>query len=595
MPRKQSKITGKQVLPSSVFGFYFKNIFPGMWRYISLYMAATFVAYAGGVLWPVIDRMIVGMFENATVGPDLIYQVLPNILLIVALNMGMTSTRIIRDHLKSLVEPGMVRKVSEILTDYANSQSMSFWHSRMSGSVNTDIRYIVDGAKTFLMKCWNNFSRLLIIILNSLLLFAINKYVAYIFVFFFLLRAIVMWAFKNPIKKSAEEKAEKNSTLVGKVIDGFSNQTVVKLFSSASAEHNYLEPARDQEYKASRFAMYVQRLSWIIPGICWDLMLGFVLLCCAYLYAKGVFSLADIVYSTSVYFSVVGNIDMLMEDIPEIIDNISSASKRYKKLVVPIEVTDKPNATELAVSRGKIEFKNVSFKYRNKWILRDFSLVINPGERVGLVGVSGAGKTTLVHLLMRFYDVNKGKILIDGTDIRDVTQSSLRENISFIPQEATMFNRTIRENIAYGSPNATISQIQRAAMRASAHKFIMATDKKYESYVGDRGIKLSGGQRQRIAIARAFLKRSPVLVLDEATSALDSETEVAIQKSFEELSQNRTTIAIAHRLSTLRNMDRIVVMSQGRIIESGTHTSLLRKHGVYAKLWKMQSGGFLQE
>ena len=227
--------------------------------------------------------------------------------------------------------------------------------------------------------------------------------------------------------------------------------------------------------------------------------------------------------------------------------------------------------------------------------MRDFSLTIKPGERVGLVGLSGAGKTTLVNLLMRFYDVDSGNILIDGADIRDVTQNSLRENISFIPQEATMFNRTIRENIAYGNPTATDAQIRNAAIRASAHKFIMTTEKKYDSYVGDRGIKLSGGQRQRIAIARAFLKRSPILVLDEATSALDSETEVAIQKSFETLSRNRTTIAIAHRLSTLRNMDRIVVMDKGRIVESGTHNALLKKRGLYARLWKMQSGGFLQE
>ncbi len=212
-----------------------------------------------------------------------------------------------------------------------------------------------------------------------------------------------------------------------------------------------------------------------------------------------------------------------------------------------------------------------------------------------MVGPSGAGKSTLVHLLMRFYDPTRGEILIDGQNIRNVTQDSLRRSIAFIPQEPTLFNRTIRENIEYGKPGASIRQIHDASRRAAAHDFIMGTEKKYDSMVGDRGIKLSGGQKQRIAIARAFLKNAPILVLDEATSALDSETEIAIQKSFDELARGRTTLAIAHRLSTLRNMDKIVVLNDGNVVEYGTHGQLLRRRGEYARLWKMQSGGFLQE
>jgi ATP-binding cassette subfamily B multidrug efflux pump len=289
-----------------------------------------------------------------------------------------------------------------------------------------------------------------------------------------------------------------------------------------------------------------------------------------------------------------GTIGGLINQIPDIVDQIGSASKSYKELVAPVKITDIENAKELKVKHGKIEFKNISFKYRRKNVLTDLNLVIKPGERVGIVGASGAGKTTLVNLLMRFYDPNHGQILIDGQDIATVSQDSLRENISYIPQEPTMFNRTIRENIEYGRPGATLKEIKEAATEASADEFIKTTDKKYDSIVGDRGIKLSGGQRQRIAIARAFLKNAPILILDEATSALDSETEIAIQKSFDKLSANHTTLVVAHRLSTLRNMDRIIVLDQGRVIESGTHNSLLRKKGLYAKLWKMQSGGFLQ-
>jgi ATP-binding cassette subfamily B multidrug efflux pump len=280
--------------------------------------------------------------------------------------------------------------------------------------------------------------------------------------------------------------------------------------------------------------------------------------------------------------------------IPKILDSWASANQAYRELVQPILVVDIPNAPKSNIKNGKIELKNISFKYNKRKVLDDLSLTISPGEKVGLVGSSGAGKTTLVNLLMRFYDPGKGAIYIDGQNIAEVTQDSLRENIAFIPQEPTMFNRTLRENIGYGKSDATDKEIRRAARSASADGFIMEAPKKYDSMVGDRGIKLSGGQRQRIAIARAFLKDAPILILDEATSALDSETEAAIQKSFEELSRGRTTIAIAHRLSTLRNMDRIVVMDKGKIVESGTHAQLLRKKGgIYAKLWKMQSGGFV--
>lgn len=274
---------------------------------------------------------------------------------------------------------------------------------------------------------------------------------------------------------------------------------------------------------------------------------------------------------------------------------MGSAKKSYDELNIDLAVRDAENAPDLIVTHGKIEFKNVWFKYKRKWVLRDFNLTIQAGERVGLVGPSGAGKSTLVHLLMRFYDPTRGEILIDGQDIKTVTQDSLRRSIAFIPQEPTLFNRTIRENIEYGKPGATDKQIRDASHRAAAHDFIMGTEKKYDSMVGDRGIKLSGGQKQRIAIARAFLKNAPILVLDEATSALDSETEIAIQKSFDDLAHGRTTLAIAHRLSTLRNMDKIVVLDNGEIVEQGTHNQLIRRRGEYSRLWKMQSGGFLQE
>lgn len=279
-------------------------------------------------------------------------------------------------------------------------------------------------------------------------------------------------------------------------------------------------------------------------------------------------------------------------------DALTDGALFMEYVATPTKIVDAPNAKTLKVRNGQVSFRNVTFSHEdedNNSLFDTFSFEIKPGQRVGLVGHSGAGKSTLVNLLLRFADVNEGRIEIDSNDVRDVTQESLHKSIAYVPQESILFHRSLGENIAYGKPEANKEEIIRAAKLANAWEFIEKLPSQLDTVVGERGVKLSGGQRQRIAIARAILKDAPILVLDEATSALDSESEKLIQASLEDLMKNRTSIVIAHRLSTIAKLDRIIVLDGGRIVEDGTHTELLKKNGVYAKLWSHQSGGFIED
>jgi ATP-binding cassette subfamily B protein len=283
--------------------------------------------------------------------------------------------------------------------------------------------------------------------------------------------------------------------------------------------------------------------------------------------------------------------------IKNIYSRLGDAQEMTEILLTPHEVVDRPNAGKLKVTGGRIEFQDVTFGYHNKQkIFQDFNLSIHPGERVALIGPSGGGKTTVIKLLFRFFDLQGGGIAIDGQKIASVSQESLRANLALVPQDPILFHRSLYDNIAYGDPNASEGEIIKAAKLAHCHEFIMKFPDQYQTFVGERGVKLSGGERQRVAIARAILKNAPILVLDEATSSLDSESELLIQDALRNLMKDRTTIVIAHRLSTIMQMDRIVVIEKGKITEEGKHGELLKaEQGTYQKLWKIQAGGFFNK
>jgi ABC-type multidrug transport system fused ATPase/permease subunit len=623
MPRSRTFVRLKRALkmtnfPKTLLGFYFKFGFKPLWKILTGWFLL-FVVYdlINSTWYPISQQKIIALFENQIpTGVDFVTYTAPTILLVIGIFLICNTMDGIQSTLSSRWRPKAQENISEALNDYIHHQSMNFFTGRIPGKMNSQINYIFGGFNLF----WDFttiVSTIGVILLNIGLILSINSYVAMLLGFAFMSRVIYSFAMVRPVNKASKKASQASSTLSGHIVDSISGFTIVKLFAGSANEKKWLLPLRKENIKRRIHSSFIQRLMWLIPAYLWDILFGAMLLVMVWLYSKGQIKISEIAFTLAAYQLIMGNIGHIARSIPNIMDVVGSAQQSYKELVKPIEVADVPNAPSLHVSRGAIEIRDVSFKYKRnqvnpdadkkdakksatrrgvKNVLEDFSLKIAPGEKVGLVGSSGAGKTTLVNLLMRFYDPTKGAIFIDGQDIHDVAQDSLRENIAFIPQEPTMFNRTLRDNIGYGRVGATDTQIRKAAKQAQADTFIMASEKQYDSLVGDRGIKLSGGQRQRIAIARAFLKDAPILILDEATSALDSETEAAIQKSFEELSKGRTTIAIAHRLSTLRNMDRIVVMDKGRIAEQGTHVQLLRKRGgIYARLWKMQSGGFLQE
>jgi ABC-type multidrug transport system fused ATPase/permease subunit len=348
----------------------------------------------------------------------------------------------------------------------------------------------------------------------------------------------------------------------------------------------------DMRYQAHSRA---DRKFWAPLSLLEEFVFAAVILLCVFYFHSGAIALGEIIFMIGAYASINSSVWNFIWKWAELFETGSETYQNYSELIAKISVNDNAAAKALSAQRGAVKFEKVDFGYDKKSpVLRNLSLDINPGEHVGIVGASGCGKSTIFKLLMRMYDVGAGEITIDDQSVADVSLDSLRKNIAFIPQDTSLFNRSILDNLRYARPNATFAQVADAARFAGAYDFIMDMPQGFNTIVGDRGVRLSGGQRQRIAIARAFLQRAPILLIDEATSALDSETEEIIQNSIYKIAHEKTMLVVAHRLSTLMRMDRIVVMDKGRIIESGTHTQLVKKRGgKYAKMWKCQQCGFI--
>lgn len=394
--------------------------------------------------------------------------------------------------------------------------------------------------------------------------------------------------------KNNEAEAKASAKMSGLLSDDIANILALKAFSAEKSELKLANKRAKEWEKTSLTIMKdVDKLMSVSQLINSAIRIA-VIVVAIFANHHGLISIGTILLMITYTNSVTYRLHDVRGIIRSYNSVIGNATEMIKILDRPIEVDDK-SERKLQITRGKIEFRNISFAHnKNDKLFQKFNLTIEPGQKVGLVGQSGSGKSSLASLLMRFYDVKSGQILIDGTNIAKVTQNSLRQAIAFVPQEPLMFHRSIAENIAFGKPNASLEEIQTAAKQACADDFIEKLPKKYQTKVGERGTKLSGGQRQRIAIARAIIKDAPILVLDEATSALDSESEKLIQDAMDELMIGRTALVVAHRLSTISKLDRIIVINNGQIVEDGSHEELIKKpNGTYAKLWQRQSGGFL--
>ena len=396
------------------------------------------------------------------------------------------------------------------------------------------------------------------------------------------------------IKLLSKNHAETKSSFTGEVVDVISNINLVKIFSKEGQELKRITQ-KSNARKETGIALYSYKATiTLVNNILKFTLISVIFTTSIIFWKQGIITIGDIVMFLALGEALQASIAHITATIDQFFDQYGQLEEGLSTIMKPHDIIDKKYAKKLNLKNGEIHFSDISFTYNKKPTLSNLHLHIKPKQKIGIVGRSGAGKTTLIKLLLRLHELEDGKILIDNQDIKNITQKSLRAGISTVTQEAQLFNRSISENISYGL-SATKKDIEKASKAAHAHEFITNLPQQYETRVGERGVMLSGGQKQRITIARAILKNSPILVLDEATSALDSESEILIQDALDSLMQHKTVIAVAHRLSTLLAMDRIIVLDSGKIIEDGNHASLLKKKGVYSAMWKKQSGGYLKE
>lgn len=575
--------------PKNVFGFYWSVIkrFPLFYSVVSVAIVCGY--FFDSVMFPYTNKWAVQIFESASKGmwnEKLMWIAMMYLIIFV---IGF-----VRQYMSAHWRPIIARYTSFSLYKRVYKNDTDFFVNRPAGQITNQINTVQGNLNKMTLEFYTDVVKHVIEmgVLSVGILFQ-NVWIALMIAVVALLRTGWRFIWQRKINREIKKLQDVRAKISGVRTDSLGNAMTAKLFGNIEYENKYIWNQEQEQIKIDHKIGFLRRIQDRPALALWFVLCFALVLMCWYFIKEGSMDLANGMFVFAAGRSIARSFDGLIAALVMYSEEKSKTVHAYTDIILPCSIVDAPDAKALRNVVGTIEFEDVSFNYGKKDVIKHFNLYVKPREKIGVVGLSGAGKTTLVNLILRAYDVNSGVIKVDDKDVRKIKQDSLHKNISFVPQEAVLFNRTLLENIRYARPSATKDEVINAAKKANIHNFIKDLPDGYNTLVGNRGVKLSGGQRQRIAIARAILKNSPILILDEATSALDSENELLIQKSLKTVMQGKTTIAIAHRLSTLRNMDRIIVLDKGCIVESGTHTQLLRSDSVYRKLWNMQTSGFV--
>lgn len=582
---------------SALLSFIWKFIQAQRWTFLTIFLVS-FVWSIDATVWPVIVQQVIDIFtqyedNRSNAWTYLQWPVYSGLVLWIIIELGFRC----QGYLLAKALPKLEADMRMAMFEHIQYHSPQYFNEKFAGSLSNKIGDMITNVSTILQLLLTTYIPAFAACLLSVIFFAhINMFFALLLGIWLIAHFAICFLFIGKCDRYENEHGESRSQLVGKIVDSFTNNFAVNLFYRFFQESAYIKHYQEIEEKKNHDAkIYVEKMR---------LMLGIFMLLGAglaiqggmiYYWLQGDLSTGQVVQIFMTTWNICQIVWIVGFSLPTLFQSFGIAKQAFTVMEDKSDIFDITDAQQIEVTKGEIVFDNVSFKHGKKRLFQNKHVHIKGGERVGLVGYSGAGKSSFVNLIMRFFPLEKGKILIDGHDISRVTLQSLRKQIALIPQDPILFHRTLKENILYGNPEATEQEMLEAAELAHCAEFISKLPDGYNTMVGERGTKLSGGERQRIAIARAILASSPILILDEATSALDSVTEKYIQESLDWLMQNRTTIVIAHRLSTLAGMDRILVFNEGKIEEEGTHDDLIALGGHYSNMWSMQAGGFLPD
>lgn len=580
-----------------------KQVFRIYWRHVAKYPFFVVLILLGGIgiqatslAAPWYLREFFNLLANSNPDAAMVAQLLAIVAIIALLWLGRWVSHRVQEFSNMYLESRVMTDLFSSAFEYLIRHSYNFFISNFAGSLTHRVSKFARAFEVVFDAVMLQFFPTFLFVVGAIIvLFIRNSALGaalLVWTVLFMVFQIYVAKLRQPIRAA---RSEADTKVTGALADSISNHPTIMLFSGAREEHRRFNSVVDVWRKATLRSWFTD--GWIWSGLGF-LMLSIevVLLWTATIYwGKGLLTIGDFVLIQAYLMTTFDRLITINRELRRFYDAFSDSSEMVYILEQPHEIKDMPGARPLSVGEGEISFSNINFHFQERPILKNFDLTVSGGERVALVGPSGAGKSTITKLLLRMFDLTEGKIEIDGQDISRVAQESLRSAISFVPQEPILFHRSLMENIRYGRRDATDEEVIEAAKKAHCHEFISELPLGYGMFVGERGIKLSGGERQRVAIARAILKNAPILILDEATSSLDSESEALIQDALGILMEGKTVIVIAHRLSTVMKMDRIVVLENGRIIAEGTHDELLKQQGLYKKLWSIQAGGFIPD